>query len=98
MFLSVGHEKNVIYSKLVNNPFKHSLIETKRRKLVNNPFKHSLIEDSVYPVRPDGLDHRTTRHTVHRKLELVVDSSYRKEMAKFQIATVNICQKLICIP
>ena len=22
MFLSVGHEKNVIYSKLVNNPFK----------------------------------------------------------------------------
>ena len=21
MFLSVGHEKNVIYSKLVNNPF-----------------------------------------------------------------------------
>ena len=25
MFLSVGHEKNVIYSKLVNNPFKESI-------------------------------------------------------------------------
>ena len=24
MFLSVWHEKNVIYSKLVNNPFKNS--------------------------------------------------------------------------
>ena len=27
MFLSVGHEKNVIYSKLVNNPFKEENIK-----------------------------------------------------------------------
>ena len=29
MFLSVGHEKNVIYSKLVNNPFKEAKHELK---------------------------------------------------------------------
>ena len=27
MFLLVGHEKNVIYSKLVNNPFKNTEIK-----------------------------------------------------------------------
>ena len=27
MFLLVGHEKNVIYSKLVNNPYKENVLE-----------------------------------------------------------------------
>ena len=30
MFLLLRHERNVIYSKLVNNPFKHTNIHTHR--------------------------------------------------------------------
>ena len=39
MFFSVGHEKNVIYSKLVNNPFKENVLFKDFEKLFVKMFE-----------------------------------------------------------
>ena len=39
MFLLLGHEKNVIYSKLVNNPFKSS----EKSTISENAFLHHIL-------------------------------------------------------
>ena len=49
MFLLVGHEKYVIYSKLVNNPFNHTRVSLMKTQF---PIDLTTMKNNIFKVNP----------------------------------------------